>query len=199
MDSLPVYPQRVIQSRQNAALLSFADMAELSKVDREKIINHAAPLTGISAAYVTIHDGEPFYLFVFNREAPIEWIRFALSIEIGNIMMGHIGKLDHATRLAEAYHFARHMCFPRPVIKLCQEMGIPLTYYNINKIAGGYGNYVADLQKVVPSSAPAELNKKVKEIFRPYLESIMDLGLIRLTSEPLLDLSSYMEGYEDEM
>ena len=110
--------------------------------------------------------------------------------------MEHKGILPEDVRLAEVMHFARHLCYPRAVIRLCQELGIPLTEQNLSILCGAYGTYIPDLQSVQGSSVPPELNKLIKNQMRPYLMKMLDTVAFT-QEEPLLDLSSYMEGYAE--
>jgi hypothetical protein len=103
-------------------------------------------------------------------------------------------------RLTEAFHFARHLCYPRAFIKLCEEMGIPLTETNIALFCGGFGTHITDLQSTPGSVIDSALNRHVKNTLRTYVEQLFASGAVSLNptkDEPVLDLSSYMEGYEE--
>ena len=202
MDSLPVYPQKIIQEYPRASMLSFADLAAITGTDREELLRTAHPSNEAAATFVFNQPDGPYYLFAFNREQPIDRIRFALSVQVGNVMLGHVGFRPEDVRLKEAFCFARHFCWPRPLIRLMQEYDIPLQESVLAMIAGNYGSFIRDLQtEARPASVPADLNRQVKEMLRPQLLQLLSTGLIPsspVPDEPMLDLSTYMEGYVDE-
>lgn len=196
MDNLPIYPQKIIQDNPRAALLSFADISASAGIPRDHFVSAVDPIGGVAAAWVYNLPEGPYYLLAFNKTEPYSRIRFALACEVANILLVHTGTKPEAVRLEEVFHFARHLCYPRAMIRLCEELEIPLTEDNISAIAGSYGTYLQDLQHTPGSVVPPALNRQIRDMLRPYMKGLR-AAFPFSSSGPLLDLSSYMEGYDD--
>ena len=198
----PIYPQQIIQESEVATMISFADLAELANVERSSILSavHHDNDMVISAVY-NMPDGKTHHLFAFNREKPIGKIRYALAFELGHVFMGHVGYRCDETRKAESSCFANHFVFPRAMIRLLQERNFVLTEENFARIFGESHWYLPDLvntEHVI--SVPAELNRQLKEQFTPYVDALEAAGIFAFPvdpSDPVLDFSRYMEGYEE--
>lgn len=198
---VPVYPHQIIQKCDNTALINFSQFANQLHEDRAVIIDHLKSGNDVATTIVKEQaNGEPFYICVYNREKEFCQIRFALSIELGHRALGHLGFREDSVRHDEAWCFARHLLYPRAFIRLCQEHNMPLTEENLVSIDGWRGRYIRELVNAHPAYVPAELNKQLKERMRPYVNELFENGLVNMTaneSDNLLDLSTYMEGYED--
>lgn len=197
----PVYPQQIIQASSIATMISFADLAMFADVERSSILSAMHEENDLAMTFVYLKpDGKPHYLFAFNRKRPIGEVRFALAVELGHIYLGHTGFRDDKTRFDESRCFAHHLIFPRALIRLLQERDFVFTRRSFSRIFGECTNFIDELFESKPVNIPAELNRAIKEQFTPYVDALEDAGILYLPADPsetLLDLSYYMDGYEE--
>ena len=197
----PVYPQQIIQASPIATMISFADLAMFADVERSSILKAMHEENELAMSFVyKKSDGSPHYLFAFNRKKPIGEVRFALAVELGHIYLGHTGYRDNETRFAESLCFTHHLIFPRPLIKLLQERGFIFTNRSFARIFGECSDFLDELVTSPSVTISAELNRAVKEQFTPYVDALADAGILSLPMDPseqILDLSQYMQGYEE--
>ena len=197
----PIYPQQILQASQYATMISFAYPGEL-----DKIIENTNVITSqkhgnlvMSSLYVTEDDLKSRYLFSVNRNAPMGHLKLALAIELGHIYMGHNSHFKNSDRKSkEAECFAIHLEFPRALIKLLMERGYILTKETFSRIFGDCEWCLESILNAPPVHIVPELNRMVKEQFAPYVDALDYIGINTIPSEGNpLDLSQYMEGYEE--
>ena len=197
----PIYPQQILQASQYATVISFANPSEL-----EEIISNTNVLSSqqhgnlvMSSLYVTEDDLKSRYLFSVNRNAPMGHLKLALAIELGHIYMGHNSHIRRAGKdNKEAECFAIHLEFPRPLIKLLTERGYILTKETFSRIFGDCEWCLESILNAQPVHIVPELNRMLKEQFTPYVDSLDYIGINMIPSKGVpLDLSRYMEGYEE--
>lgn len=195
----PIYPQQILQASKYATVVSFGDMSEI-----DRIVGTNALLTQehedlVWTSVLVNEDKSEHYLFTVNRYAPMGKLKLALAVELGHIYLGHgfniIGS-DKATKEAEC--FAIHLEFPRPLIKLLQERGVVLTKESFSRIFGDCEWCLDSILQANPVSVSPELNRLVKEQFKPYVDRLEDIGIFLIEQEgDELDFSRYMDGYEE--
>lgn len=186
----PIYPQQVLQASSVATIITFDNPKEMSLKDDEIVVSsmHKNP------------DGIVHHIFAVNRNAPIGELSLLLSIHIGHIYLGHVGEQHDCKRRHESECFAVHFRYPRPVVKLLMDKGFVFTRESISRIFGYCDPCLDSMLKAQPVATSPELNRLVKEQFAPYINSLEEMGLLAVKpskDEKVIDLSRYMEGYED--
>lgn len=201
VDKVPVYPQQVLQKSQIVTMVSFADLAEMANVSRDNILSTIHADNDLAISFVhSMPDGSPRYVFAFNREKPIDQVSMAMAIELGHVYLGHVGYLDNETRLKEAKCFACHFMYPRAVIRLLQERGFVFTKKSFARVFGKVGLCIENVENPEPVIVHAELNRDAKELFVPYVDKLETEGMLSVPvgkDDEMLDVSKFMDGYED--
>lgn len=196
----PIVPLPLLLSYPNVRVISFTRMADEAGVERHDLV----PLFGSNQDAATFHLKSEIegveYVVVYNMRLPFEIVWRALARELGHIVLGHDGQtrsLD--VRMAEATCFAHHLICPRPVLRLLLDSGLPLTQDVLTDTVGCSSECVAGLQKIPAIRVPAELNTRVRDLFaRGMSEYVRFHRAASLPDRsPVLDLGSYMGGYEE--
>ncbi len=196
----PIKPLPMLINYPGVRVMPFTHMATEAGVDREDLI----PLFGQNQDAATFHLTMPIddvrYVVVYNMRLPFEIIWRAVARELGHIVLGHDGVTrPNEVRRAEAVCFAHHLISPRPIIKLLQESGTPLTMNVLANTTGCSGECVDEMQTISGTRVPAELNRRVKEMFargiREYLR--FHAASPKKDTSPVLDFGTYMDGYEE--
>lgn len=181
----PIYPQQILQASSKVTMMTYDGLNGSLPIEFHTVVRRK--------------DGNPHYLFNVDRNAPIGYLSLSLATEIGHIYLSHDeGKMDDAME-REAECFAIHLRFPRPVIRLLQERGFVFTEETFAKVFG-YCDWCLDSILNAPRVVVSpELNRLVKEQFMPYVRELEEVsGLWRFqTGEKELDLTRYMDGYEE--
>ena len=100
--------------------------------------------------------------------------------------------------MEEAFCFAHHFLSPRPVIRTVQQYGVPMTIEVLGSLTGCYERCLKGIRKIPGTHVPAELNRKVKDLFHESLVDFVELEM--LTNEdnlPVVDFGTFMDGYEE--
>ena len=121
----------------------------------------------------------------------------ALARELGNVVLEHDGTLPEEIRNEEARAFAHHFLCPRPLISLLQSKNIKLTVDFISKITGFDSHCLSCIRQQPSVVVPAELNRKVKEQFAPYVNNLLEFQKYAQLKDnsAIADFGSYMDGY----
>lgn len=194
----PVYPHKVLQQSMLATMISFSDPKELDDIIRHtklKAFRQANDLV-MSTVYTT-SEGNEHYIFAVNRDAPQGKNRLALAVELGHIYLGHT-KHSNVSQMHDAECFAIHFEFPRALIQLLKDRGFVFTTESFQRIFGDCEWCLDTIQNAAPVSVSPELNKMVKELFVPHVNLLEETGILSMPGYgEELDLSRYMEGYEE--
>ena len=195
----PIYPQQIVQASDRATMVSFADPEEMLDILGTNSVFTWENKNLVWVSVIPEENGIESYLFTVNRNAPMGHIKLALAIELGHIYLGHGANIRGSQKAkTEAQCFAIHMEFPRALIKLLQERDVVLTKQMFSRIFGDCEWCLDSILNSEPVSISPDLNRLVKEQFKPYVDKLEDIGIF--LAEPYgepLDLSLYMEGYED--
>ena len=196
----PIYPQQILQASKYATIITFSDPQELDDVVGMNVITSVNRNNLLMSSIYSDEEGsEAHYLFSVNRNADLGHLKLALAVEIGHIYLGHNSHMNEREHMEkEAECFAVHLEFPRAVIKLLQEKGYVFTKESFSRVFGDCEWCLDSILNARPVTISPELNRLVKEQFKPYVETLIDIGILLMPvhGEPL-DLSNYMAGYED--
>ena len=95
-------PLQILRKLDNVCAASFADASARYGIDRESLI---AMFDDGNRDAITIFR-KCCYLVIYNQELPCKTIRYAVTRELGHIVMEHDGSRPEDVRMAEACHFA---------------------------------------------------------------------------------------------
>ena len=140
------------------------------------------------------------YVVVYNMRLPFEIIWRGIARELGHIVLGHDGtQRTMEVRRSEAMCFAHHLLCPRPVIRLLQDSGMPLTMNVLAHTTGCSGECVDDMQRIPGAHVPKELNQKVKALFAPHISEYINFhrSSTIIDKSPVIDLGTFMDNYEE--
>lgn len=196
----PIYPHQVLQASQHAAMITFADQYELLEIIGNTNVITSSMNDYVMSSIYTDEEGKTIkYLISTNRTAPIGDLRLAIAVELGHIYLGHNSHMNMTKHmLHDAECFALHFEFPRPLIKLLQERGYVFTEESFARIFGECEWCMDRLMTAPAVKTSPELNRMVKEQFTPYVDVLDDIGIMMIPAKgKVIDLSKYMEGYED--
>lgn len=196
--SFPVKPEELISSYPGTVLLPYADIAKIIGVSREEVINLIDPARDANSIVINLSDGRHFRIIGYNAKKAFNTIRCPLARELGHIVFDHVGVKDPMARHSEAVAFAQHLLFPRALIAILRRRGIPITDKFLSDITGACLRCVRLLETAQPCHVDGHLNRQMRDRMLAYLDSLYDAERIPARPEGnLLDLSSYMEGYEE--
>lgn len=195
----PIASMQILLNYPHIRVMSFTNMADNSEVDREDLV----PMFGINQDAVTfkmfgMEDVE--YVIVYNMKLPHEEIRRAIARELGHIVLGHDGQTRSAdVRKEEAHCFAHHLLTPRPIIKMIQQSGLPLTMNVLAHTTGCSADCVEEIREIPGVSVDPELNRQVRDLFAPHIKEYLRFhqSSPKPDKSPVIDFGTYMEGYEE--
>lgn len=196
ISTLPIDPLPIIKNTPGVLVMPFADLASNASIERNQLV----PLFGQNQDAVTFYVGleKVKYIVAYNQYLPTD-IRRGLARELGHIKLGHDGTRPIETRMAEAMCFARHLIFPRPVIRAIQESGLPFTVEVVGAGTGCYERCLEGLRKTPGVNVPEELNRTVRKQFSAWLDNF--IGFQSTIAEgdktPAADFGKYMDGYKE--
>lgn len=196
----PVKPMPLLINYPGVRVMPFTHMADEAGLDREDLI----PLFASNQDAATFHLGTPIadikYVVVYNMRLPFEIIWRAVARELGHIVLGHDGQTrTQEVRRSEAMCFAHHLISPRPIIRLLQTSGIPLTMNVLANTTGCSEECVDDMRQIPGARVPADLNRKVKAQFERGIKEYLRFHAASPVQDksPVLDLGTYMDNYEE--
>lgn len=196
----PVNPMQIILKYPGVRVMPFTRMAEEAGMERHDLV----PLFGgnqDAATFMLDADIKDVkYVVVYNMRLPCEIIRRAFARELGHIVLGHDGSTRPVdVRMAEAMCFAHHLLSPRPVIRMIQQSGMPLTLSVMSQTMGCSEECVEDIQKIPGVHVPKEMNIKVKKLFERGINEYIRFhsSSPMKDNSPVLDLGSFMDHYEE--
>ena len=194
----PVNPLPILLRCPGVRVMPFTMMADRAGIERDDLV----PLFGTNQDAATFHLGMDIpgvkYIVVYNMRLPFEIIWRGIARELGHIVLGHDGATRPAdVRMAEAMCFAHHLISPRPIIRLIQDSGMPLTMSALANTTGCSDECVEDMQQIPGVHVPAELNRRVRELFEPHITEYIRFHRASpmIDRSPVVDLGSYMDNY----
>ena len=197
--SAPIYPHKVLQESRKATMISFSDPSELDAIVLNTKLSPFRQVNDmVMSTIYTSAEGREEYIFAVNRDVPLGKIRLALAVELGHIYLGHTSKIDSTSKMHDAECFAIHFEFPRALIQLLKDRGYIFTEESFQRIFGDCEWCLNTILNAAPVSVSPELNQIAKEMFVPHVNLLEECGILGMPVKgEELDLSRYMEGYEE--
>lgn len=196
----PIDALSILLKYPGVRVMTFSRMATETGKERDELV----PLFGECQDAATFHLDTPIegvdYVVVYNRFLSVELVFRAVARELGHIVLGHDGQTRTTdVRMAEALCFAHHLLSPRPVIRLLQEAGVPVTLNVLADITGCTGECVEGLQNLPGVNVPAELNAQAKALFAPGINEYVRFhkALPKADNSPIIDFGTFMDNYRD--
>ena len=197
----PVNPLPIMLDYPGVRVMPFTRMAAEAGIDRHELV----PMFGGNQDAATFHMDMPGmddvkYVVVYNMRLPFEIIWRGIARELGHIVLGHDGATRTAeARIQEALCFAHHLISPRPVIRMIQESGMPLTMSALANTTGCSDECVEDMQHIPGTHVPKELNLQVKKQFARGIKEYIRFHQASPMKDnsPVLNLGSFMDYYEE--
>ena len=195
--SAPVDPLPILKKTPGVLVLSFEEMSNHTNIDRKEILNTLGCRNQDAVTTVFVDGSELQYVVTYNRMLSAGLVSRALARELGHIVLGHDGTRPEEVRQEEAKCFAHHLLAPRALIHALQASNIKLTTEVLGNITGFYDYCLSCIRKQPSVVVPAELNRKVRDQFMPYITNIFEYlrYASRTDGSALADLGPYMEGY----
>lgn len=195
----PIDPLPILKQIPGVLVMTFQEMSDQTHIDRNEILVKLGCENQDALTTVFVNGSDLKYVVTYNRLLSEGIINRALARELGHIVLGHDGTRLEQVRNDEARCFAHHLLCPRPLIHTLQEKGIRLTVETLGNITGFYDYCLSCIRKQPSVKVPAELNRKVKEQFLPYINNLFEYLRYASTQDDsaLADLGLYMEGYEE--
>lgn len=195
----PIASLQILLSYPHVRVMSFSSMAYNSEIDREDLIpQFGSNQDAVTFKMIGMKDVE--YVVIYNMKLPYEDIRRAVARELGHIVLGHDGQTRSTeVRRAEALCFAHHLLTPRPIISIINKSGMPLTMNVLVHTTGCSADCVEEIQEIPGVNVPAELNRKVRELFEPHIAEYVRFhkSSPKHDGSPVIDFGSYMVGYKE--
>lgn len=195
----PIDTLSIILKHPGVRVMSFTSFAMNAEMERHELV----PLFGANQDAATFHlnmqINDVEYIVVYNKRLPHEIIMRGLARELGHIVLGHDGETRPTeVRMAEAMTFAHHLISPRPVLNLLRN-AFPLTMNVLTDTTGCSDDCVEELRQLPAVHVPAEYNRKVRDLFAPGIKEyiMFNKSSTKEDNSAVVDLGSYMEGYEE--
>lgn len=197
--SAPVAPLRILKSIPGVIVLSFAEMASGIGIERKDLIDKYSEANRDAFTLVREVNGKLRYFVCYNLLLPEYMMQRAIARELAHVVLGHDGSRPIDVRMEEAYFFARHLLCPRPLIRAIQAAHIPITVETLGLITGCYERCLVGLQKSPGVRVTPELNRRIREQFKAYVDNFVDCESILTANDDsmLVNFGEYMNGYEE--
>lgn len=195
----PVIPLPIFKRTPGVLVLSFTELSDKLGVDRNNLVTICGEDNQDAVTSIHIDNGKLRYLVTYNQRLPLYLIQRALARELGHIILGHDGSRPEEVRHEEAMCFAHHLLCPRPLIHAIQEHNIQITSELLGNVTGCYERCLIGMRKTPGVHVSPELNRKVKEQFKDYIDNFLNFRsiLVRDDYSAVADFGSFMEGYEE--
>ena len=199
VSSAPVDPLPILKSTPGVLVLTFQEMSDRTNISRKDILNMYGCKNQDAVTTVFVDGDELHYIVTYNRMLSSRIVDRALARELGHIILGHDGTRPEDVRNEEAKCFAHHLLCPRALIHSIQATNIRLTVETLGNITGLYDYCISCIRKQPGVYVPAELNRKVRDQFRPYFLALFEYQRYASLNDgsALADLGSYMDHYEE--
>ena len=195
----PVDPLPILKTWPGVFVVSFTEMSEHLGIDRQNLVSICGDNN--QDAITSVHfDGKSLrYIVAYNQQLPFHIVKRALARELGHIALGHDGTRPEEVRNDEARCFAHHFLCPRPLIHAIQASNLRLTTELLGNMTGFYDFCLSCLRKTPGVSVPPELNRQVRDLFKPYFLNLFEFQRYASQNDgsALADLGTFMDGYEE--
>ena len=201
LSETPVNPLPILEAVGGVRVMPFTRMAADAGMERHELV----PLFGANQDAATFHLNLPGfddvkYVLVYNMRLPFDIVWRGIARELGHIILGHDGTTRTAdARQAEALCFAHHLLSPRPVLNLILQSGMPLTQSVLSETTGCSAECVADMRRIPGARVDPALNRQIRDRFAPRILEYINFhrSSPMIDQSPVLDLGSFMDGYEE--
>ena len=195
----PVDPLPLLKKTPNVLVKTYKQISDETNVDRKEILNMLGCNNQDAVTTVYLDNDKRFYLVAYNMMLPSISVNRALARELGHIVLGHDGTRPEEVREEEAKCFAHHLLCPRALIHSIMATGIRMTVEMLGSVTGFYDLCLSCIRKQPAVKVPAELNRKVRDQFMPYVINLFEYYRCASLKDgsALADLGAYMEGYEE--
>lgn len=199
VSTAPVDPIPIFKRAPGFNVITFTEMSKLIGVPRNDLVSAFDAENHDAVTSVHIRNGEKHYIVAYNMRLPQYLVQRALAREMGHIVLGHDGTLPQDVRNAEALCFAHHLLCPRALIHAISQAGVTITTEVLGNTTGCYERCLIGMRKTPATHVPAELNRKIREQFTPYIEEFLDFQtyLSQDDDSMIANFGTYMEGYEE--
>lgn len=200
ISATPIDPVPIIKSLPNVLMVTYADMARTTGVDRAHVVQLFGDRNQDAVTSV-IRDGDALrYIVTYNQRLPYYLLQRALARELGHIVLGHDGTLPVQVRNEEALVFARYLMCPRPLIRALQESGIKLTVEVLGNITGCYEHCLEGIRTTPGIRIPGIANVIMRGQFADFVDDFVryQAAVQDEDHSPLADFGTYMDGYTED-
>lgn len=197
VSTAPVSPLSILKTMPGVIVTTFADLANRVGDTRQNVLNVFNADNRDVVTTVSTVGGKLTYIIAYNQRLPMFVMHRSLARELGHIVLKHDGTKPEDVREEEARIFARHLVYPRPLIKALLDNFTPLTVETVGNITGCYDRCLTCMQKTPGAHVPAELNRLVKEQVQPYIENLLECKSLIMTGKDPAEFGSFMENYEE--
>ena len=200
ISSTPIDPLPVLKRQPGVRVISYARFANEASTERDELIPLFVANQDAATFRLGMELGDVEYVVVYNTRLPFEIICRAIARELGHIVLGHDGQTrPQDVRRAEAMCFAHHLLAPRPILRLLQESGVPLTMNMLSDATGCIDECVDDMRAIPGVHVPAEINRQVKKQFARWIREYIRFHQAshKVDRSPVIDLGTFMDGYEE--
>ena len=197
INEAPISPLPTIKRIPGVLVLSFAEISTLTNMERGSLVS----LFGANQDAATFYIGKENarYIVAYNKKLPLCAVQWAIARELGHIILNHDGSRPEEIRMAEAYCFAHHLLFPRPLIHSIQEKGIRITKEVAGSVSGLHERYLSWVKNEPGVYILPELNRAVRDHFSDYVDNFVEFQkyLSIEDNTPPVELGAYMDNYEE--
>ena len=195
----PVDPFTMLRKIPGVIMVSFAELSSKLGIDRDNLVTMFGESNQDAVTSVKPKEGSLEYIVTYNQRLPYYLMQRALARELGHIVLQHDGTLPEDVRIEEALAFSRHLLCPRPVLRMIQDAGIPITIELLGGITGCYRKCLEGMQKTPGAHVPPELNRMIKEQFATYIKNFVSYAVTVKDDDHsmLADFGTYFDNYED--
>lgn len=197
--SAPVAPLAIIKDIPGVVVVSFTELSARFGMNRDDLVTMFGDKNQDAVTTVRPIDNSLEYIITYNQQLPFYMLQRALARELGHIILHHDGSRPEEVRTEEAMCFARHLLCPRPVMKMIESAGIPLTVELVGGITGCYRRCLDGMRITPGAHVPAELNRLVKDQFSSYVRNFIRYAYT-VKDEDMserADFGTFMDNYEE--
>ena len=196
----PIAPLPLLKNIPGVRVISFARMANEANLERDELIPLFVANQDAATFRLGLEIDDVRYVVVYNARLPYEIICRGVARELGHIVLGHDGiTRPYHVRRAESMCFAHHLLSPRPILRMLQESGAPLTMNMLADTTGCIDECVEDMRRLPGVRVPAALNRSVRDHFARGIGEYIRFNRAskKADASPLIDLGTFMDGYEE--
>ena len=194
----PIMPLPILKNYPGVRVISFAKMANEANMERDELVPLFVRNQDAATFKLSMEINGVSYVVAYNLRLPFEIIWRGLARELGHIVLGHDGVTrPYEIRRAEAMCFAHHLLSPRPILRMLQESGFPLTMNVLSDTTGCIDECVEDMAEIPGAHVPAEMNRAVREQFARGINEYIRFhsAAKKVDHSPVVDLGTFMENY----